>query len=49
MSRKGAKRFFRATNAERVCAEIMLEQRDEIWPPWSEGLGLYKKCCCSAA
>jgi len=27
---RGGSRFFLATNAERVCAEIMLKQRDEI-------------------
>ncbi len=30
MIRKSANRFFLATNAGRVCAEIMLKQRDEI-------------------
>jgi len=30
MIRKSGNRFFLAINAERVCAEIMLEQRDEI-------------------
>jgi hypothetical protein len=27
---RGGSRFFLATNAERVCAEIMLKQGDEI-------------------
>jgi len=30
MIRKSAKRFSLATNAEGVCAEIMLKQTDEI-------------------
>jgi hypothetical protein len=30
MIRKSGNRFFLATNAERVCAEIMLKQRDEV-------------------
>jgi len=30
MIRKSGNRFSLATNAERVCAEIMLKQRDEI-------------------
>jgi len=30
MIRKSVKRFSVATNVERVCAEIMLDQRDEI-------------------
>jgi hypothetical protein len=30
MIRKSAKRFSPATNAERVCVEIMLKQGDEI-------------------
>jgi hypothetical protein len=30
MIRKSGYRFFLATNAERVCAEIMLKQGDEI-------------------
>jgi len=30
MIRKSGNRFSLATNAERVCADIMLKQRDEI-------------------
>jgi hypothetical protein len=36
MIRKSGNRFSLATNAERVCAEIMLKQIDEIMNPESE-------------